>query len=100
MTPIPVLLPVSDAVARNYPDVKTTTKVDELVLAKLRKLGIVPSGPCTDTEFLRRAKLDLTGSLPTPDEVTAFLADGRKDKRACLVDALLETEAYAAWRRM
>ena len=61
-----VILPVSDKVGPNYPDVPTPTRIDELVVAKLRKLGIVPSEVCTDAEFLRRVSLDLTGTLPAP----------------------------------
>jgi hypothetical protein len=97
VTPIPVMLPVSDKVGPKYPPVATASKVDELVVEKLRKLGIVPSGVCTDTEFLRRVSLDLIGTLPTPDEITRFLADNSAGKRAAKVDELLKTPAYAAW---
>ena len=55
-----------EASAPRYPDVPTPTKIDELVVAKLRKLGIVPSELCSDAEFLRRVSLDMTGTLPTP----------------------------------
>ena len=69
-SPVPVLLPVSDQVGERYPERRRRpTKIDELVVAKLRKLGIVPSELCTDAEFLRRVSLDLTGTLPTPSEV-------------------------------
>lgn len=95
--PVPVMLPVSDKVGAKYPQVATGSKVDELVVAKLRKLGIVPSATCTDTEFLRRVSLDLIGTLPTPDEITSFLADKSPSKRAAKVDELLKTPAYAAW---
>ena len=61
-----VLRPVSDRVGANYPSVSVPTKIDELVVAKLKKLGIVPSELCDDAEFLRRVSLDLTGTLPTP----------------------------------
>ncbi|MEQ9410349.1 MAG: DUF1549 and DUF1553 domain-containing protein [Fuerstiella sp.] len=71
--------------------------IDSLVLAKLHKLGIVPSGICTDAEFLRRLSIDLTGSLPVPSEVEAFLADSSDDKRQRKVDELLERPAFAAW---
>ena len=71
--------------------------IDPFVLAKLRKLRIVPSPICTDTEFLRRISIDLTGTLPTPDEVTTFLEDDSPDKRTDKVDELLQRPAYAAW---
>jgi hypothetical protein len=97
ITPVPVLRPVSDKVGANYPAVPTPTKVDELVVAKLRKLGVVPSELCTDAEFLRRLSLDLTGTLPPPGEVAAFLADSDPGKRAKKVEELLSRPAYAAW---
>lgn len=97
VVPIPVVQPVSDAVGPNYPEVPTPTKIDELVVQKLQKLGVVPSEPCTDAEFLRRISLDLTGTLPAPADIEAFLADGSPDKRARKVDELLESPAYAAW---
>ena len=97
VTSVPVLRPVSDLAGDRYPDVPTPTKVDELVVAKLRKLGITPSPVCTDAEFLRRVGLDLTGTLPTPDEVEAFLSDPSPEKRARKVDELLGRPSYAAW---
>lgn len=71
--------------------------IDSLVLAKLGKLGIVPSALCSDTEFLRRVSVDLTGTLPTPDEVLQFVADSSPNKRDRKVDELLQRPAYAAW---
>jgi hypothetical protein len=64
--------------------------IDDLVLKKLQALNIPPSGACTDNEFIRRAYLDAAGILPTPAEVKKFLADKSPDKRAKLIDALLE----------
>lgn len=95
--PIPVMLPASELAGDKYPKVVAPTRVDELVLAKLRKRGIVPSEPCTDAEFLRRVKLDLAGTLPTPAEVRAFLADKSPDKRAAKIEELLKSPGYAAW---
>ncbi len=95
--PVPVMLPVSERNGPNYPPVAAPTKVDALVVAKLRKLGIVPSEVCTDAEFLRRVTIDLTGGLPTPEQVTKFLADPSSNKRSAKVDELLRTPAYAAW---
>ncbi len=97
VAPVPVLLPVSDQINERYPDVPTPTKIDELVVAKLRKLGVVPSDLASDEEFLRRVSLDITGTLPPPAEILAFSADNSPDKREKKIDELLERPAYAAW---
>jgi hypothetical protein len=89
-------VPLGKPIAR-YPDFPAVNYVDELALAKWKKLGLVPSDLCTDAEFLRRATLDLNGRLPTPDEVRSFLADTRADKRSRLVDRLLDSPDYAAY---
>ena len=94
---IPVIRPVSSQAGDKYPLVATPTKIDELVVQKLRKLGVVPSDVCTDAEFLRRVSLDLTGTLPTAKEVEEFLANTSPNKRAEKVEQLLATPAYVAW---
>jgi hypothetical protein len=94
---VPVIRPVSDKVGDKYPQVATPTRIDELVVQKLRKLGVVPSDVSTDAEFLRRVSLDLTGTLPTAAEVEQFLADSSPTKRADKIEQLLATPAYAAW---
>lgn len=71
--------------------------IDRFVNEKLDKLGIIPSDVCTDSEFIRRVSIDLTGTLPTPAEVTSFLVDQRPDKRDRKIDELLERPVYAAW---
>ncbi len=58
-----------------FPEVEANNKIDELVVAKLKELGIPPSEACSDQEFLRRVYLDLIGTLPTADEVREFLSD-------------------------
>ena len=68
--------------------------VDEKAAAKWRALGLAPSGPCTDAEFLRRVMLDVIGTTPSPEEVGAFLADGAPDKRERLVDRVLDRPEY------
>lgn len=68
--------------------------IDDLVLAKLAALRIPPSPICTDAEFIRRAFLDATGTLPTPEDVLKFLADQAPDKRAKLIDLLLERPEF------
>ena len=71
------------------------TMVDGPVHQKFQQLGLVPSELCKDETFLRRAMLDICGTLPTPVEVQAFLADTDADKRAKLIDRLLERPEYA-----
>lgn len=73
----------------------TGNYIDQLVGAKLNKLRILPSEICTDEEFLRRATIDITGTLPTEEEFAAFMADASADKRAKLVDRLLERKEFA-----
>ena len=69
--------------------------VDKFVFAKLKQMSIPPSDVCSDEEFARRAYLDLCGLLPTGDEMQKFMADKSANKRAKLVDALLERPEYA-----
>jgi len=68
--------------------------IDAAVLKKLQSLNLPPSGQCDDREFIRRAFLDAAGILPTPEEVRQFVDDKAFDKRAKLVDRLLERPEY------
>ena len=63
--------------------------IDEHVYARLAALRIEPSQLCDDATFIRRASLHAIGTLPTPDEVRAFLADTSPVKRSQLIDQLL-----------
>lgn len=69
--------------------------IDKHVLARLRAAGIQPARLCSDSVFVRRVYLDVIGTLPTPDEVRDFLADRRVDKRAALIDELLQRDEFA-----
>jgi WD40 repeat protein/mono/diheme cytochrome c family protein len=71
-------------------------KVDGLVAAKWQRLKILPSGVSSDTDFIRRASLDLTGLPPSEDDVSAFLADERdgRTKREELIDRLVGSKDY------
>ncbi len=71
------------------------TVVDKHTRAKWKELGLVPSEMCSDEQFLRRIMLDVTGTLPTPDQVRSFMADANPSKRDALIDRLLETPEYA-----
>ena len=74
--------------------------VDRLVDAKLKQLQYLPSGLCSDSVFLRRVYLDLTGLPPTATQVRSFLQDTRTDKRARLIDDLLSTEEFARFQAL
>ncbi len=69
--------------------------IDTLAYARFRELGILPSEPCSDAAFLRRASLDVLGILPSPEEARAFLANSSPDKRREAVDRLLQHPGYA-----
>lgn len=69
--------------------------VDEAVHAKLKKLRILPSELCDDATFIRRASIDITGSLPTTEEVRAFVAEASPGKREAMVDRLLARPEFA-----
>ncbi len=69
--------------------------IDQLVGKKLNQLRILPSGLCTDEEFLRRITIDITGQLPTEDEYHQFMNDVAEDKRARLIDRLLERKEFS-----
>jgi WD40 repeat protein/mono/diheme cytochrome c family protein len=58
---------------------ETWNKIDELVAGKWQRMKIEPSGLCSDSDFVRRIHIDLTGLPPKPEQVTAFLADKRDD---------------------
>jgi len=69
--------------------------VDALVLSTLQKQGIQPAYLCSDEVFIRRVYLDVTGTLPTAPEVKKFLQDQSPNKRAILIDILLERKEFA-----
>ncbi len=72
----------------------STKHLDRHINAVLKNEGIQPSGISEDTEFLRRVHLDLTGKIPTPEEVLDFLKDGSATKREKKINQLLGSEAY------
>lgn len=90
-----VLVPAERVLpAERYAALPRNNFIDDLAHARFQRLGLLPSGDCSDAEFLRRLKLDAVGLLPTPDEVKAFLADNAPDKRARAIDRILDDPAY------
>ena len=90
------LVPLGKPIAK-YPDFPANNYIDTLALARWKKLGLVPSDLCSDSEFIRRVTVDLCGRLPTPEETKAFLADSSNAKRGKLIDRLLDSRDYAAY---
>jgi len=80
-----------------WPSPEENNYVDTLAFAKIKQLQIVPAGLSTDGEFLRRVYLDVIGNLPTREETETFLAESDIDKRAKLIDQLLERPEYATF---
>jgi len=91
-----IILPDESASAQatTAADEPPANYVDQHVGAKLSRLRIVPSDICSDEVFLRRVYLDLIGLLPSPEEREAFLSDASPEKRATLIDALLERREF------
>ena len=71
--------------------------IDDLVFAKQRRLQLLPAPLASDEVFLRRAHLDVIGTLPAPEEARAFLDSKDAGKRAKLIDRLLERDEFAAF---
>jgi hypothetical protein len=78
-----------------WPNVAARNYIDDAVYAKLKKMRLAPSEVCDDTTFLRRAFLDLTGTLPSPEEVNQFTSDSNPARRDQLVDRLLARQEFA-----
>jgi hypothetical protein len=75
--------------------------IDRHVAARLRQHGLPPSPPAADTDFFRRVHIDIIATLPTPDEVRAFLADMDPHKRTKVIERLLahpRRHSVWAWR--
>jgi hypothetical protein len=79
------------------PDFPAENFIDEKLRAKWTDLGLTPSALASDEEFLRRLSLDAIGTLPTNEEVRAFLADRAPDKRAKAIDRLLNRPEFVDW---
>lgn len=78
---------------------KPSSRIDEIIFAKLKSLGIEPA-LCSDAMFVRRAFLDLTGKLPGAEEAKAFIQNSNQNKRVALIDRLLDQSAHVDYWAM
>jgi hypothetical protein len=91
-TTVQVTLPYAQIA--NCPAVPRNNFIDDLLVAKWKDIGLTPSPRCDDATFLRRLHLDVIGTLPTPEEIKAFLADRSPDKRNREIDAVLSRPEF------
>lgn len=79
---------------QNYPEVPRNNFIDDKMIAKWKDLGLTPAPLCSDEEFFRRIHLDTIGTLPTPADIKAFLADQSADKRSKAIDRVLNRPEF------
>ena len=92
-----VMIPLLRSGAEPAAPVKS---VDGYVAARLEADGFPFSGLCSDAVFVRRVYIDVLGVLPTAEEVRRFLSDKSPDKRAELIDELLQRPEFADYRAL
>lgn len=86
------------AIAADPADV--AAKVDASLLAEIPREAVGPLKKIGDEQFLRRVYLDTIGHIPTPEEITSFVLDPARDKRAKMVEKLLADERFGEnWGR-
>jgi hypothetical protein len=88
---VQVTLPYAKPAAVVFP---AANFIDTKLAARWAELGLKPSPLCSDEDFLRRLHLDAIGTLPTPAQVRAFLADKKADKRTKAIDKVLERPEF------
>ncbi|MFG0291139.1 MAG: DUF1549 domain-containing protein [Rhodopirellula sp. JB044] len=70
------------------------TMINDSIEQVWRDYEIRPAGEVDDPQWCRRVYLDVIGRIPTFDELSEFMKDRSKDKRAALVQKLLEDDRY------
>jgi hypothetical protein len=68
--------------------------IDQYIFSALQSAGVQPADTTTDWEFIRRVTLDLTGRIPNPADVLAFVSDPTPTKRTALVDKLIASSQW------
>ncbi len=81
-------------------DLTARNAIDELVFAKLEACNVKPAAVCADGVFVRRAYLDIIGTLPSGYEAKEFILDRSPNKRIALVDRLLARDEFADYWAM
>lgn len=81
---------------RRAESMRSAKQVDQLIAANYSKHSVKPNPLTTDEQFVRRIYLDITGTIPTLPQTRRFLSAKEPDKRAALIDELLDSDGYAS----
>lgn len=68
--------------------------IDDYIFGKMALDGVQPAELTNDAEFLRRVSLDLTGRIPTPEQIVQFVTNEAPNKRSALIDSLMSSPAF------
>jgi len=89
------IIVIPKGIPYKWPAIRARNYIDQAVYTKLRKLRLIPSETCDDSTFIRRAFLDVTGALPTLEDLGKFANEKGPAKREHLIDELLGRKEFA-----
>lgn len=76
--------------------IRSAAKIDEIIEGALKKANVPPNEATTDEQFVRRAYLDITGTIPTSKQAESFIRSTNPNKRVNLIDQLLNRPGYGS----
>jgi hypothetical protein len=79
----------------NSAEFVANNRIDTIVMKTFHSEGIEPANLCSDAVFIRRAYLDVIGTLPEPQDIREFLQDRNPRKRVVLIHELLRRDEFA-----
>jgi len=85
---------VNESASRAGQSEDASRQIDEIIRRDLKKHELQPNPPVSDVQFVRRVYLDVIGRIPSAEELASFHADTREDRRARLIDELLESPGH------
>ncbi len=97
VVPVALLLPYDSNQEKSQRVSPSASFVDVEIDSQLSKLNLTANDLADDGTFLRRLRIDLTGRLPSPEELQLFLAETSAGKREQKIDALLDSAEFSAF---
>ncbi len=91
-----ILAALFSAASLHAASLPESTKIDSLLKQEWEKNKVTPNAPATDTVLVRRLYLDIAGRIPTVEESQEFVNSKATDKRAQLIDKLLNSDGYTS----